>query len=142
MSRHLIFLRQPEGEECGARGKSWYSCYRPKFEPCCIALLSSAIVVTGVAFLHYALHKDGIYLSLACIPSRIHSNDWVNLFWSMLVVDFTIKHVTMLLKAIVIAWSPQKTGIFSRVCTCFEVNVLRKCVTLVLVIVEHLSCLY
>ncbi|EUB57647.1 RING finger and transmembrane domain-containing protein 2 [Echinococcus granulosus] len=86
------------------------------FEPPIYALVASVIVCATLIFMHnvWIFKKNEIYLGLFCMPNAIPSSDWVSLLWAVIVVDFSLKIITIFIKSVLIYFSPRFFHISTR----------------------------
>ncbi|CDS40121.1 RING finger and transmembrane domain containing protein [Echinococcus multilocularis] len=86
------------------------------FEPPIYALVASVIVCATLIFMHnvWIFKKNKIYLGLFCMPNAIPSSDWVSLLWAVIVVDFSLKILTIFIKSILVYFSPRFFHISTR----------------------------
>ncbi|KAL5962447.1 RING finger and transmembrane domain-containing protein 2 [Taenia solium] len=86
------------------------------FEPPIYVLVASVIVCTALIFMHnvWIFKKNKIYLGLFCVPNTIPSGDWISLLWAVIVVDFSLKILTIFIKSVLVCFTPRFFHISTR----------------------------
>ncbi|VDM33018.1 unnamed protein product [Hydatigera taeniaeformis] len=86
------------------------------FEPPIYALVTSLIVCAALVLMHniWIVKRNKIYLGLFCVPNAIPSSDWVSLLWAVIVVDFSLKIITIFIKSVLVYFTPRLFHISTR----------------------------